>query len=204
MAKGWLRRKQGKLLYCWNNASGQERSKVLGPQTLTNDEAWLEVGKLGLNKLAGEPDRAKPTAPTQPSFSQIAKYYFENKGFKKHSTKSLHQQIVDRVPVLEFGDDVAVEIKPKRIKLFLEGLTVSDSTRAKYRAVMSAVYSFVISEEFLPQVLKLENGSFVSANPCSRVKGFSPDSDYEAMILEPDQTFRVLELLSSQNSPSCF
>jgi len=60
---------------------------------------------------------------------------------------------------------------------------------------MSAVYSFVISEEILPQVLKLEDGSFVSANPCSRVKGISPDSDYEAMILEPAQTFKVLELL---------
>jgi len=96
-----------------------------------------------------------------------------------------------------------MEIKPKRIKLFLYGLNIANSTRAKYKAVMSAVYSFVISEEILPQVLKLEDGSFVSANPCSRVKGISPDSDYEAMILEPAQTFKVLELLR-QPEFTCF
>ena len=30
MAKGWFRRKKGKLVYCWYNANGDERSKVIG------------------------------------------------------------------------------------------------------------------------------------------------------------------------------
>jgi integrase len=75
-------------------------------------------------------------------------------------------------------------------------LDVEDSTRAKYKAVMSAVYAFAISEEVLPQVIELEGGGLLNANPCSRVKGISSVSDYEAMTLEPQQIFRVLEFLT--------
>ncbi len=72
---------------------------------------------------------------------------------------------------------------------------MGDTTRSKYKAVMSGVYSFAISEEVLPAIVQLEDGNFVSANPCSRVKGIALVSDYEAMSLEPEQTFRVLEYL---------
>lgn len=65
---------------------------------------------------------------------------------------------------------------------------------------MSSVYSFAISEEVLPQVMELGEGQWVSANPCSRVKGFSSISDYEAMILEPEQTLLVLESLKEPES----
>jgi integrase len=189
MAKGWFRRKKGKLVYTCNNACGKERSKVVGLATLTNDEGWLEVGRLGLNKLVSEFDQAKPT------LSQVAAYYFANKEFKKPSTKSLHEQIVNGLLVPEFGDKVAVDIKPKSIKAWLKSLELEDSTRAKYRSVMSAVYRFAISEEVLPEFIALEDGNLRSANPCSRVKGFSSVSGYEAMTLEPEQTYRVLEFL---------
>ncbi len=72
---------------------------------------------------------------------------------------------------------------------------MEESTRSKYKAVMSSVYYFAISEEVLPAIIQLEDGSFASANPCSRVKGIASVSDYEAMTLEPEQTFRVLEHL---------
>jgi hypothetical protein len=35
MARGWFRRKKGKLAYYWRNTSGVERSKLVGPDTLT-------------------------------------------------------------------------------------------------------------------------------------------------------------------------
>ena len=61
MAKGWFRRKKGKLMYCWYSASGVEHVKILGPDTLSDEEGWLKVGELGLDKLAGKPDPAKIT-----------------------------------------------------------------------------------------------------------------------------------------------
>ncbi len=58
MAKGWFRRKKGKLLYCWYNASGDERSKVVGLASLTDAEGWLKVGEVGhasdLRGIGGE------------------------------------------------------------------------------------------------------------------------------------------------------
>jgi integrase len=189
MASGWLRRKKSKLVYCWYNALHQERSKVVGPDAWTDEEGWVEVGKRGLNKLVKQPDPRKPT------FASIVEYYFVNKEFKKPSTKDLHEQILNNLIVPDFGQEVAVEIRSKKIKAWLKGLDVKDTTRSKYKAVMSAVYSFAISEEVLPAFVQLEDGNFASANPCSRVKGFSSVSDYEAAILEPEQTFRVLEHL---------
>jgi len=46
MAKGWFRRKKGKLVYFYYNANGDERSKVVGLDTMTDEEGWLEVGTL--------------------------------------------------------------------------------------------------------------------------------------------------------------
>jgi len=193
-AKGWMRRKKGALVYCWNNAAGKERSKVLGPDTMTDADGWRKVGELGLDKLVNKPDPAKT------AFSAVAANYFANKEFKKPSTCKLHEQIVNHLLIPEFGDEVAVEIKPKRIKTWLKSLQVEDATRSKYKSVMSSVYSFAISEEVLPAIIQLEDGSFSTANPCSRVKGISSVSDYEAMTLEPEQTYRVLELLQQPES----
>jgi len=99
---------------------------------LTDEEGWLEVGRQGLDRLF-----TTSTAPQaqfcQRTFLQAKTYYFENKEFKKNSTKCLHEQIVNHILTPEFGNDVAVHIKPKRIKSFLKGLAVGASTREKYQ-----------------------------------------------------------------------
>lgn len=69
MAKGWMRRKKGRLMYCWYNANGKERSKALGPDIMSDDEGWLKVGEFGLDKLAGKPDPAKAT------FGEVLNHY---------------------------------------------------------------------------------------------------------------------------------
>ena len=74
------------------------------------------------------------------------------------------------------------------------GLDVSDSTRGKYRAVMSRVFSWGISEELISGFIEAPSGGYVSSNPCSRVKGseFSQESDYEALALEVEDTFALV------------
>ena len=69
MAKGWFRRKKGKLVYFYYNANGDERSKVVGLDTMTDEEGWLEVGTLGLDKLVNQPDPAKVT------FGEVLQHY---------------------------------------------------------------------------------------------------------------------------------
>jgi len=55
---------------------------------------------------------------------------------------------------------------------------------------MGTVYTFAQCESILPLGLEY--------NVVSYVKGFSAVSDYEAMTLEPEQTYRVLEQLQGQ------
>ena len=64
---------------------------------------------------------------------------------------------------------------------------MENPTRAKYRSVMGAVYTFAQAEGVIG--LGLEN------NPLHYVKGFSAVSDYESITLEPEQTYSVLEQL---------
>jgi hypothetical protein len=54
MAKGGFHRKKGKLLFCYYNANGSERAKMLGPDTMTDDEGWVKVGELGFGKIDGQ------------------------------------------------------------------------------------------------------------------------------------------------------
>jgi len=88
MAKGWLRRKKGRLMYCWYNANGKERSKVVGVASKTDAEGWLKVGELGLAKLVAKSDPARIT------FGELAEKYLAQYPFNKRSTKELHEQIV--------------------------------------------------------------------------------------------------------------
>jgi integrase len=113
--------------------------------------------------------------------------YFENKEFKKQSTKNHYEQVINRVLVPRWGTRIAVEIRPVEVKHWLKTLAMEDATRAKYRSVMGAVYTFAQCEGVIP--LGLEN------NPLHYVRGFSAVSDYESVTLEPEQTYNVLEHL---------
>lgn len=176
-------------MFCWNarnDATGniKEVSKVVGPDTLSDSRGWEIVGVL---KKEGKIRMDCSTSPDTLTFANLASYYFANKKFKKQSTKDLHEQIISGVCVLRWGDEIAIRIKPVKIKRWLEKLGVEDLTREKYRSVMRTVYTFSQCEGIIPLGLEY--------NPLCWVKGFSSVSNYEAMTLEPEQTYRVLELL---------
>jgi integrase len=188
-SQGWFRRKKGRLVFCWNVKSDKtgkirERSQVVGLSTLPDSKGREIVGVL---KKEGKIRMDCSASPDRLSFAALASYYFANKAFKKQSTKALHEQIVNGICISRWRDDVAIEIKPVKVKRWLESIEVEDPTREKYRSVMGTVYTFAQCEGIIP--LGLEH------NPLHWVKGFSSVSDYEAMTLEPEQTYRVLELL---------
>jgi hypothetical protein len=94
MAKGWFRRKKGKLVYYWYNANGKERSKIIGVASMTDAEGWLKVGELGLDKLVNKPDPATAT------FGEVAMHYLasgkkRNGEDKAQSTKDLEHHIYE-------------------------------------------------------------------------------------------------------------
>ena len=183
MAKGWFRRKKGKLLYYWYNADGKERSRVVGVSSLTDAEGWLKVGEMGLDKLVAHSD------PTLLTFGELAQKYLSQYPFNKQSTKELCEQIVRHLLMPKWSEEIAVEIVPPKLKAWLVGLDVESSTRGKYKSIMSGVYNWGQCEGLIPRGEQF--------NPCRYVKGreFSQVTGYEALALEIEDTLKVLSEL---------
>jgi integrase len=187
MAKGWLRRKKGKLMYCWYNANGNERSKVVGVAMLTDAEGWLRVGELGLDKLVNKPDPANAT------FGEVAIHYLAS-GKKRtgedkaQSTKNVEQHIYDDYLQPRWGERVAKNIEPLEIQEWLDSLKrkLADTTRAKIRTVMSAIYRHGQKLGMIPR--REEN------NPMKWVS-CGTTSDYEAITVSPEEAFAIVERL---------
>src|SRR5215467_14132533 len=94
--------------------------------------------------------------------SELATKYLAGRRFKKASTKELHEQIIKRVLLPRFRTIEAVKIGAKELKNFFLALDVSDSTRGKYRAVMSQLCNWGISEELIPEFIEAPSGGYVS------------------------------------------
>ncbi len=183
MAKGWFRRKKGKLVYYYYNANVDERSKVVGLDTMTDEEGWLRVGQRGLDKLVAKSD------PVFITFGELAEKYLTNYPFNKQSTKELHEQVVKNLLMPKWADCGAINIDPPKLKAWFLGFDVESSTRGKYKNVMSGLYSWGQCEGLIPRGEQF--------NPCRYVRGreFSQVTDYEALVLEIEDTFKVLSEL---------
>ena len=183
MARGWIRRKKQRSVFCWYDADGNDRSKVIGPCTLSDPEVWTKVGELGLSSLVAKSD------PKGMLFRELGEKYLIQYPFNKTSTKLLHEQIVRKLLIPRWGDEVAIEIDPPKLKAWMVSFDVASSTRGKYRATMSGVYSWGQCEGLIPRGEQY--------NPCRYVKGreFSQVTSYEAMALEIEDVFAVLSEL---------
>jgi integrase len=187
-ARGWFRRPKGRLVYVWQvkdpaTGKAKERAMVIGHATLSDEEGWQKVGKLkaeGTIKTDHEPSADR-------SFSDIASFYLANKEWKKESTKVLHTQIVNKILVPRWGAQVAVKVKPVEVKAWLRSLDLEDGTRYKYKTVMGTVFRFGQAEGLLPL------GE--AYNPIGYVTGIPATSDYEAVVLTPEQALKVLDQL---------
>ncbi len=171
------------MLFCYRNADGLERSKVIGPDTQSDREAWVRVGELGLDKLIANSDPAFLT------FGQLAEKYLVHYPFNKQSTKELYVQIVRRVLMPQWSDSTAVNVDPRKLKAWMVGLDVESPTRGKYKSIMSSLYAWGQCESLIPRGEEY--------NPCNYVKGreFSQVSSYEAMALGIEDVFAVLSEL---------
>ncbi len=183
MAKGWFRRRKGKLVYFWYNANGAERSKVVGLDTMTDDEGWLKVGGLGLDKLAGKAD------PTTVTFGEVLQHYLaygKNKTGedKAHSSKNTDGRNA-RLHLSHWSEYVAKDIEPLEIQEWIDRL--SKGLRSKLRNMMSAVYRHGQKFRMIPRTEESNPMKWVSATTVS---------DYEAISLSPEESFAILERIS--------
>jgi integrase len=179
MAKGWFRRKKGKLLYYWYNQSGDERSKALGPDTMSDNEGWLRVGEFGWDKLVSKPD------PAQVTFGQVLSHYLaygkkRTGEDKAHSSKNTDKRNA-RVHLSHRSTRVAKDIEPLEIQEWIDGQ--SKGLRSKLRNMMSAVYNHGQKFGLIPRTQESNPMRWVSATTVS---------DYEAISLTPEDSLAIL------------
>jgi hypothetical protein len=155
----------------------------VGLDTMTDEEGWLKVGELGLDKRVAKSD------PVFITFGELAEKYLANYPFNKQSTKKHHEQVVKNLLMPEWSGLEAINIDPRKLKAWLVEFDVESSTRGKYKSVMSGVFSWGQCEGLVPRGKQF--------NPCRYVKGreFSQVTGYEALALEIEDTFRVLSEL---------
>jgi hypothetical protein len=77
---------------------------------MTDEEGWLKVGDLGLDKLVAKSD------PVFITFGELAEKYLANYPFNKQSTKELHEQVMKSLLMPKWADSGAINIDPPKLK----------------------------------------------------------------------------------------
>lgn len=163
-----------------------ERTLVVGTveELPTKSDARLALERKQLPLIVNQPTDDKDRI----TFAQLAQTYIrhalgETSG-KSHTTIERANQILATRIIPRWGDRTAASIRPLEIMDWLRALQqeeeLKNPTLLKIRNTMSAVYR-----------LALQLGEIDCANP-ARMAICSGESDYQSMILTPEQTFAVL------------
>lgn len=191
--KGWFRRKRGKLLYCWYNDARQERSKVIGDASLSDEDGREIVGERSLKANVGKPDPKKAT------FGQVLEHWLEfgktKTGMEKdHSTKATDKHNAENY-LSYWADHVAKEIEPMEIQTWLD--KQSYGLRSKLRNTMSAVYLYGQKNGFIPREEGCNPMKYVSAPVVSQYEAISLSGTEAAAVIKylKDPLLKTLVIL---------
>jgi hypothetical protein len=104
------------------------------------------------------------------------------------STKDLEQHIYEDYLKTQWAERVAKNIEPLKIQEWLDSFKreLADTTRAKIRNVMSAIYRHGQKWGMIPRNEECNPMKWVS---CSTI------SDYEAITVSPEEAFAIVECL---------
>jgi integrase len=207
--RGWLRRKMYAdgltVLFCYmvtrpSDGKRVENSKRIGLACdfPTNEEAWMEVGRRGLQTYLDSPVASEPT------FKEIAEHWrvheLRKKGQiakKAGETADRDEHNLDTYVLPKWGDQKALEISSTAIEGWFEDLAAPPlgekrplkwPTIEKVKSVMSQVYGHGQRHQLIPAALD-DKGR--PTNPC-RLARCKSGSAYEAKVVEPEQMITIL------------
>ena len=150
----------------------------------TESAAWAEVDRQHLSRQINEPTRRGRV-----TFSDIALHYVARElPERAPSTAYLHRHIVHAFLTQRWGKNIAVGVRPLEVDKWLKALhedrKLANPTCAKIRAVMACVYKHAQRHGLIPRT--------DDANPMKWVR-CRTTSDYEAIILTPEQAFSLVK-----------
>jgi integrase len=194
---GWLQIKKERWVYRFHTTRASdgrivENTKVIGllSDFPTEDAAWAEVDRQHL--------RIKPRQGSEITFADLAHSYMKSElrqdrdaiRSKAKTTQYCYRHIIEGYLIPRWGDRLAKEIEPLEIEQWLESLHRDSKlewpTLDKTRRVMNLVYDHGQRQKYLPRG---EEG-----NPLNLVR-CKTQSEYEAIIVTPEQVFTILQQL---------
>jgi len=198
--RGWLRvveRKQGRR---WQlryntvdpaNGKKKERTTIIGSLAdfPTESACWREVDRQRLNEQINQ-----PRSGDKLRFRQIADFYLNHKVFGElaHTTQYLHKHVINDYLVARWVDEFALELRGLAVEEWLHSLSKDEGgelegpTLGKIKQVLMVVLRHAEKYGHLPTGFATELGNQIS---------ISPSSDYEAVILTPEQTMTILSYM---------
>jgi integrase len=169
--------------------------------------AWREVGRLGLDINLNQPLGHKPT------FRELAEHFREYELDKKsgvrvkaEETVAVLELLLDRWILPRWGEKKASEIKPLEIEEWFESLTsipngrkkapLTWATITKMKSIMSQVFRHAQRYELIPAAIGKDGRP---TNPVVLARSES-DSNYEAIVVNPEQMIVILSELDSPDT----
>ena len=157
-----------------------ESTVTLGPVSRfpREKDAWAEIERRHLTPNDGQNGIGRVT------FAELVANY-RQKGFNKLgiTTQPITAHILDHYLLPRWGDSFALEINPDDIEEWLGALVLANPTREKIRRVMNVVYRRGQKSRMLPMTGEGNPVAFVTQ---------SSKSNYKAVIVSPEQAFRIM------------
>lgn len=208
--RGWLRRKKyaGGMtwLYCFQVTRPSDGERVENCKTIglvahfpNEKAAWMEAGRLGLEKYLDNPIGSQPTV------REVAEHWrrheLRREGLiakKAGETADRDEHNLDAYVLPRWGDHVAVTVKPTALEEWFEVLASTPQSKKnrplkwptidKINSIVSQIYSHAQRHGLIPAEL--------SCNPCRPPKlggaRCKSTSDYEAKVVSPEQMIAIL------------
>ena len=188
--KGWLTKHQTKrngLTWVYHFYKDKPESGKRVENTVTvgsvshfprEKDAWAEVERRYL-----KPDSTQNKID-RVTFGELVENY-RKKSFSKLAitTRPITAHIIDDYLLPRWGDSFALEINPDEIEEWLNALALANPTKEKIRRVMNVVYRRGQKSRILPMT--------GDGNPVAFVTQ-SSKSNYTAVIVSPEQAFRIM------------
>src|SRR5437868_2021463 len=172
-----------------------ERTRVVGlvKKFPTEAQAFAEAERLKLYTIEPGTKQGKLT------FNVLAEFYLQElkkvPSSKKRKPKAAstiedRERIISKRLLPRFGVEEALKIKPSKIKGWLEQLQdkedLENPTVDKIRRVMHLVYKTAQANDLIPRTEEANPVAFVS---------IATISEYEAILITPQQAFQILSLM---------
>ena len=188
--RGWLTKHQSKRngwtwVYHYYRTKPETGKRVEATVTIglvknfpKEKDAWAEVERRSL-----QPDSVQNKIG-RVTFRQLVENY-RNRAFKKLgvTTQPITAHILDDYLLPRWGSSFALDIEPDQIEEWLDALELENPTKEKIRRVMNVVYRRGQKSGLLPRT--------GDGNPVAFVTQ-SSKSNYKAVIVSPEQAFRIM------------